>query len=142
MHLLSILPPYNSDSVNQTGEERPLLLGRVNNPSTHRNCHEPSHPHGQQSTHHIWYNQDAVPYRHISLWEGCQNFGILLLTIERVPFSRHNLRTHQYDTKYLNHIEKADSLSFPTIGVWGSRTELLGQNIAPRKRFRLLFFRF
>jgi hypothetical protein len=24
----------------------------------------------------------------------------------------HSLRTHQYDTKYLNHIEKADSLAF------------------------------
>ena len=75
------------------------------------------------------------------LWEGCRNFGILLLKIVRVPFSRHNLRTHQYDTKYLNHIEKADSLNFPTM-VWGSRTELLSRNITPRKRFRLLFFRF
>ncbi len=51
----------------------------------------------------------------ISLWEGCQNFGILLLKIERVLLSRHNLRTHHYDTKYLNHIEKAETLSFPTV---------------------------
>ena len=51
----------------------------------------------------------------ISLWKGCRNFGILLLKVERVPFTRHNFRTHQYDTKYLNHIEKADSLSFPTV---------------------------
>ena len=52
---------------------------------------------------------------HISLWEGCRNFGILLLKVERVTFSRRNLTTHKNDTKYLNHIEKADSLSFPTV---------------------------
>ena len=42
-------------------------------------------------------------------------FRHLLLKVERVPFTCHNFRTHQYDTKYLNHIEKADSLSFPTV---------------------------
>ena len=26
-----------------------------------------------------------------------------------------SLRTHQYDTKYQDHIEKADSLNFPTV---------------------------
>ena len=41
----------------------------------------------------------------ISLWEGCRKFGILFyLRVERVSLSRHKLRTHQYDTKYLNHI--------------------------------------
>jgi hypothetical protein len=28
---------------------------------------------------------------------------------------RYNLRTHQNDTKYFNHKEKAYSLSFPTV---------------------------
>jgi hypothetical protein len=79
----------------------------------------------------------------ISLWEGCRNFGILLLKIERVPFSRHNLRTHQYDTQMLEpHRESWQSQLSNGIGVWGSRTELLWRNITLRKRFRLLFFRF
>jgi pyruvate dehydrogenase complex dehydrogenase (E1) component len=35
-----------------------------------------------------------------------------------------SLRTHQYDTKYQDHIEKADSLNFPTV--------LMGLGVADR----------